>query len=231
MRIHWLQHVPFEGLGMIEAWAADQGHELTATRFARGDALPLPAEVDMVIAMGGPMNALEDDKYPWLKLERLFLGDVIRAGKPVLGVCLGAQLIAAALGAKVYRHEHIEIGWWPVERTGTAAIPWPEEVEVFHWHSDTFDLPNGAEPLCHSTACEYQGFVWNQRVVGLQFHLEMRPEDVAAICENCGHEVVDGPWIQPMERLKHIDPDLQERRRRLLNMILDGLAANYLPNS
>lgn len=210
---------------MIGEWAEAKGHELTATRFHAAESLPLPAEVDMVVAMGGPMNALEDDKYPWLRLERLFLGDVIRAGKPVLGVCLGAQLIAAALGAPVLRGEHTEIGWWRLARTGEASIPWPEEVEAFHWHSDTFELPMGAERICQSAACANQGFVIDGRVIGFQFHLEMRPEDIDAICAHCGHEVVDGPWIQPLAKLTEQDSGRQARLRRLLELTLDGLAA------
>ena len=216
---------------MIGEWAEANGHHVTTTRFHANEALPLPSEVDFAVVMGGPMNALDDAAYPWLARERMFLADVIRAGRPALGICLGAQLLAAALGATITPNPHREIGWWPVERSGDASLPWPEELEVFHWHGDTFSLPDGAERLCSSPACANQGFMWHGHVVGLQFHLEMRPEDLQAICEQCGHEIVDGPWIQPLERLLRLPPDHQERLRRLLHVILDGLAAQARPLS
>ncbi len=210
---------------MIEEWAAARGHQMNATRLYHHDALPLPAEVRMLVIMGGPMNALDDARHPWLALERAFIADVIRAGRPVLGVCLGAQLISAALGGTISPAPQREIGWWPVFRAAEAAIPWPEEVEVFHWHGDTFTLPDGAEHLCRSAACPQQGYILRGRVIGLQFHLEMRPADIAALSQHCGSEIVDGPWIQTAAQLSRPNPERQERLRRLLDMMLDALAS------
>lgn len=225
MRIHWLQHVPFEGLGMIEPWATERGHILTATRLFENEALPLPGEVDLLIIMGGPMGVHDQARHPWLEREKLFLEDYVRSGKPALGICLGAQLLAHVLGAEVSRNPHPEIGWWRIHRSpGGASIPWPEECDVFHWHGDRFALPDGAELLCSSEACDNQGFVWKGRVVGLQFHLEMTQPDIQRLCDHARDEIVDSPYIQPVEQLAPPAAEHQERLRTLLHMLLDGLS-------
>ncbi len=120
MRIHSLQHVPFEGLGSIEAWARDRGHSLTVTRFWAGDALPPPGALDWLIVMGGPMSVHDEAERSWLKAEKRFLRAALDAGKRVLGICLGAQLLAEAMGARIARARAKEIGWFPVTLTPEA---------------------------------------------------------------------------------------------------------------
>lgn len=225
MHIHWLQHVPFEGLGAIETWATQHRHTLSVTRFFDKDPLPLPDELDMLIVMGGPMGVNDTGKYPWLELERLFIGDVIRMGKPVLGVCLGAQLIAAALGATVMRAPQQEIGWFRVFRDRGLPLPWPEELEVFHWHSDTFTLPEDAVRICHSRACENQAFLYDGRVLALQFHIEMTPEGIEAIIENSNDQIVDGEHIQTAEAMREEAANKTGHLHTFLDMLLDILAA------
>lgn len=206
MNIHYLQHVPFEGPASIQGWAEARGHSITCTRLFAGDALPEIREIDMLIVMGGPMNVYEEKKYPWLAGEKRHIERAIAANKAVLGICLGAQLIADALGSRVYANKHKEIGWFPVQKTEQAGkIPafgaLSDEMVVFHWHGDTFDLPQGAIHAARSAACENQAFIYDGRVAGLQFHLETTRSGAAEMIRNCGHELVDGPFIQPAEAI------------------------------
>ena len=156
MKLHWCQHVPFEGLGSIEKWANRSGHLLTSTQFYSGDRLPSVDAFDCLVIMGGPMNIYEEDKFPWLSDEKRFVRDAICSGKSVLGICLGAQLVADVLGAAIYPNTYREIGWFPVKRTADTEYDrfLPEEVEAFHWHGDTFDSPPGSIHLARSEACE-----------------------------------------------------------------------------
>jgi GMP synthase (glutamine-hydrolysing) len=198
MRIHYFQHVPFEGLGCVAQWAEVKGHAVTVTRFYLNEPTPAQSEIDWLIVMGGPMNIYEEVEYPWLSREKRFIKEAIRAGKVVIGICLGAQLIADVLGGPVTRNAHKEIGWFPVEFTPEARLlnlP-VSPMTVLHWHGDTFAIPPGAVRIARSEACENQAFVYDGRVVGLQFHIEFTRESLGAIIPNCANELVEGKYIQ-----------------------------------
>lgn len=206
MKIHYLQHVPFEGLGSIEVWAKSNGHLLSATRFYNHEPLPNIEDIDSLIIMGGPMNVYEEDKYPWLVQEKKFIEQAIKKEKTVLGICLGSQLIADVLGAKVYRSPEQEIGWFPIELTSKAQLSpafsvLPKQLAVFHWHGDTFELPNNAIRMAKSEGCENQAFVYGESVIGLQFHLEMTKEAVQAIIKNSASEIIEGKYIQKPDEM------------------------------
>lgn len=200
MRIHWFQHVSFEGLGAIEGWLLARGHTLTHTRFYAGE--PAPATVDgfdWLIVMGGPMNIYQYRDHPWLRAEKRVIRDAVVANKRVLGVCLGAQLIADALGGKVYQNGEKEIGWFPltaVSEGDGSPFAFPEKAVVFHWHGDTFSLPPGGVWLARSAGCEHQAFAVGARVLGLQFHLEMTPDDVKRIAAECADELTPAAYVQ-----------------------------------
>lgn len=198
MRTHYLQHVAFEGLGSIATWLENAGHSITHTRFYETADLPSPADIDLLVVMGGPMSVNDEAEYPWLVAEKQFVRAVIAAGKPVLGICLGAQLIASAMGSKVYRNPVKEIGWWPVQaEPGNAdTFHFPPVSTVFHWHGETFDLPPGAIRLARSAGCTNQAFQWGERVIGLQFHLETTPASARDIVANCRDELIPATWIQ-----------------------------------
>jgi len=208
MRIHYLKHVPFEGLGCIREWGRDQGHTFSKTALFVGDAFPDPDGFEFLIVMGGPMGVYDDIQFPWLAQEMQFIGQCIRQGKKILGICLGAQLIARALGADVYPNQYKEIGWYPVTRspgageTGLGELL-PETFHAFHWHGDTFDLPEGAVHLAQSEACRQQAFFCPPATLGLQFHLESTRESIGGLIQNCGEELVPEPYIQTKAQLEN----------------------------
>lgn len=227
MKIHYLQHVPFEGLASIEWWAANQNHSLSATRFYRNDPLPAVNEIDWLIVMGGPMNIYEEDRYPWLTEEKRFIEQAIKQDKTIVGICLGAQLIADVLGAKVYQGQHREIGWFPIEMAEGAENTivfdsLPQKLTVFHWHGDTFDLPEASTRLAYSEGCQNQAFVYKERVLGLQFHLESTKESVQQIINNCADELVEGKYIQKPEAMLRED-DKFDTINQAMNRILNNL--------
>jgi GMP synthase (glutamine-hydrolysing) len=207
MKVHWFQHVPFEGLGSIADWIRRGRHTLGVTRFHRDEPLPAVADVDLLVVMGGPMNVHEEAKHPWLTREKRFIGAAIAGGRRVLGVCLGAQLVAEVLGARVYANTEKEIGWFAIEPTEAAAASglfsrFPQRLEVFHWHGDTFDIPAGALHVARSKSCAHQAFVYAERVVGLQFHLETTQAAARQLIAHCSDDLVGGRYIQePQEML------------------------------
>jgi GMP synthase (glutamine-hydrolysing) len=207
MNIHWLQHVEFEGPGCIGNWAGIHGHEITRTRLYADEELPDPLQIDMLVIMGGPMGVYDEQVYPWLNHEKAFIDRCIAQSMPVLGICLGAQLVADILGAHIYRNKYKEIGWHMIELTSEArkhriAENLPASMSVFQWHGDTFDIPVNSVHLASSAACGNQAFLYKGSVLGLQFHFESTPESVAQLVANCRHELVPGePYIQPEDRI------------------------------
>ncbi len=204
MRIHSLEHAPFEGPAHIAQWAARNGHSIVSTRLYETPWLPELGDLDLLLVMGGPMNIYEDVRYPWLAPEKAFIQAAIDAGKAVLGVCLGAQLVADALGAQVIKNEEREIGWYPVKlewmaRRSTLFGDFPERFPAFHWHGDTFGIPPGALHIAGNEACEHQAFEYESKVVGLQFHLEATVGSIAGLVENCREEITPDPFVQQLE--------------------------------
>lgn len=222
MRTHYLQHVPFEGLGSIEPWLTSAGHEVTCTRLFEVADLPDPDAIDCLVILGGPMSVNDEAEYPWLASEKRFIREVIHSGKPVLGICLGAQLIASALGARVSRNREKEIGWFPVHAevaADAAVFPFPSPQTVFHWHGETFDLPPGAVKLAKSAACENQAFQLGKSVIGLQFHLETTPESARAIIAHCGDELVPSTYVQTADEMLSAEAE----RYRAINDLMAGV--------
>ena len=228
MRIHCLMHVPFEGPYGIGDWAAARGHTLDLTPLYEGGQPPDPAQFDWLVIMGGPMSVGDEAEYPWLVVEKDLIRRAIAAGRTLVGVCLGAQLIAEVLGGRVYRNREKEIGWMPIEWTaagqGSPVTGFlPPTLTAFHWHGDTFELPAGAVHLARSAACEHQAFLYDGRVLGLQFHLESTPESVAGICAGCADELVPGPYVQGAERILAATAQDYARLNAALFGILDRL--------
>ena len=225
MNIHYLQHVPFEGLGSMEALLKSGGHRLTRIRLYLEEAFPQPHEIDWLIVMGGPMGVHDGDQYPWLTREKAFISQVIQQGKLVLGICLGAQLIATVLGAQVTRSSDREIGWFDIERdpliaTSIFAKAFPQQLKVFHWHGETFAIPAGAVPLASSAACKNQGFIYDERVLALQFHLETTMATAQALIDHCADELDGSTYVQPATTMLE-NPERFGRINQVMAAVLD----------
>ncbi len=224
MKLHYLQHVPFEGLGIIKPWAEANGFKISCSRLYAGEKLPKMEAFDWLIVMGGPMGIFDDTEYPWLVAEKEFIKRAVDTNKTVLGICLGAQLMADVLGAKVYPGPQKEIGWFPIQRAQNAPMLIPEELMVFHWHGDTFELPDGAVRLASSEACANQGFVYNHRAIGLQFHMETTPESMNALIKNCSDELTNATFIQTAEQMRNGRP-LINQINAAMEHLLDAILA------
>lgn len=223
MKLHWLQHVPFEGLGTIEDWAEEQGFDISCTRLYEDEELPEVDSFDWLIVMGGPMGIFDYNDYPWLTDEKEFIELAIDEEKIVVGICLGAQLMADVLGANVFPGPMKEIGWFPIQRCQEAPALIPEKLTVFHWHGDTFEIPEGAVPLATTEPGINQGFVFNDTAIGLQFHMETTADSMDSIIEHCGHELVDAPFIQSAAEMRAGLPNIgtvNAAMKKLLDSLL-----------
>lgn len=225
MKLHYLQHVPFEDLGSIENWAKARGASVSCTRLYEGEQLPTQLDMDLLVIMGGPMGVDDEQEYQWLSEEKAFLSKAIAANVKVLGVCLGAQLLAQSLGARVFPGKEKEIGWLPIEAIDTnsnhpIAQILADAGEVFHWHGDTFDIPKNALHLAKSVGCENQAFAVGDHILGFQFHLETTPKSANALIENCGHEITDARFIQPAKEMLK-DGNRFKKINKLMEACLD----------
>lgn len=229
MRAHYLQHVAFEGLGSIDAWLKSAGYQITATRFYQSSLLPAADSFDFLIIMGGPMGVNEEERYPWLRMEKRFIRQVIKRGTPVLGICLGAQLIAASLGESVYPNRRKEIGWFPVQgidHQDKALFLFPAEFEAFHWHGDTFDLPADSVLLASSEGCTNQAFQLGASVMGLQFHPEITHESVKTMINNCRDEILPSKFVQPPPVMLDTSPHKYQTANTLMGEVLSFLTGS-----
>jgi GMP synthase-like glutamine amidotransferase len=229
MRAHVLQHVPFEDVGSMADWLSGRHAVTTYTRFHASPQLPGLDGIDLVIVMGGPMSVNDTHAHPWLVSEQAFIKEAVERGTAVIGVCLGAQAIAAALGARVFPNACKEIGWFPVEAVpveGNDALALPVRFDAFHWHGETFDLPPGAVHLARSAACEHQAFQFGRNVIGLQFHLETTPESAGQLIEHCRAELVNEPCIQSEDVMRSTARHVYERTNALMAQVLEYVTSH-----
>lgn len=227
LRIHYLQHVSFEGLGCIEAWATSNGHELTCTRFYENDPLPHTDRFDWLIVMGGPMGVYDEEKYAWLKAEKDFIRKTIANNKTLIGICLGSQLIADVLGCQIVRNKQKEIGWFDVELSAAGKKhvlfdDFEKKFKVFHWHGDTYHLTKDQIHLIKSEGCLNQAFIHSNNVLGLQFHFEVTPESLKGMLEAGKHELIPDVYIQTEEEIL-ANSEFMKRNNQMLFSILDKL--------
>ena len=225
MKIHFLQHAHFEDPGYLIDWVETNGHSHSSSYLFKNETLPGMEEFDLLIIMGGPMNIYEEEKYPWLAAEKKFIKKAIDSGKKVLGICLGSQLIADALGAKVYPNKHKEIGWFPVYKNEFNCFNCTRyherEITSFHWHGETFDLPEGASRLFSSEATPNQAFAIGENVIALQFHWEVKKENIEKMIQFSGSDITQGRFVQSEKELLNEEIDYSIAHQNL-NKILIG---------
>ena len=206
MRIHIIQHLAHEHGASIVDWAKNRDHDLSYTyTFNEEYAFPSLDHFDMLVILGGTMGAYEEDKYTWLRAEKYFIARAIEAGKLILGICLGSQILANVLGSEVYPHDKKEIGFFPIYKTEDGKIEnsladIPSIWTVFHWHGDTFDLPPGATHLFFSGGCKNQGFR-KDKCFGFQFHGEANAELLQAMIAHERNELLKDDYIQSEDEI------------------------------
>jgi GMP synthase (glutamine-hydrolysing) len=227
MKIAVLQHAACEGPGDIARWAEARGHAVTICHVYQGAMLPRLDAFDLLVIMGGEMNIYQDRDWRWLKWERPFIGSALAAGKRAVGICLGSQFLADALGGRVTQNPAHELGWFPITWTAEAQKIFPElplTGTVLHWHGDTYSLPAGAVRLASSEVCEQQGFLVPGRVLGLQFHLEVDPALAQEFVDGQG-EWPKGRFVQQPADIVAAAPKYCDANRRLLFYLLDTFCA------
>ncbi len=236
MRLLVLQHISCEHPGVFTEVMRERGVEPVAVELDAGEALPDWREFDGVIAMGGPMGATDDADHPWLALEKQLVRESVDDGRPFLGVCLGVQLLAAALGARVYSSERAEVGLLPVELTAEgradpvfAGLDGP--LVSLQWHGDTYELPDGAVHLARSPQVEQQAFRAGDRAYGVQFHLEVTPEmarewaEVPAYRQSLANTLGEERGAEFLAEVERRAIDLHPAARRLFSNWLDVAGA------
>jgi GMP synthase-like glutamine amidotransferase len=172
------------------------------------------------------MSVNDESGFPWLVSEKKFILEAIHSGTPVLGICLGGQLIASAMGARIYRNHAKEIGWFPIYgmlSNDTSFFSFPPLMKVFHWHGETFDLPSGAIRLAKSDGCENQAFQFGKSVIGLQFHLETTPEAARELVTHCRDELVQSRYIETEKEILSAKPELYRSINQMMGRILSFL--------
>ncbi len=196
MQIHTILHAPYEDIGNIKSWAQKNECQISKTHIFNGEKFPEDlSEIDFLLIMGGPMCVYDDNEFPWLIHEKKFIEKAINSPiKKILGICLGAQLLANVLGAEVRKNRVKEIGWFPVNLTmdgkeHPAFKDVPGAFNALHWHGDTFDIPLGAKHIAFSAFCENQAFSY-ENIIGLQFHPEVNRDLLAGFLKDPGMELI-----------------------------------------
>lgn len=239
MRVVVLQHIACEPPGAFEDVLREQGAAIQRVELDEGDSLPNWRDFDAIVAMGGPMSVNDDDMLPWLSDEKRFIGEAVRAGRPYWGACLGVQLLAASLGARVYAGPRPEVGLLAVTLTEAAlADPvfagLPRQMVTLQWHGDTFDLPEGAVALASSPAYPNQAFRWGQHAYGVQFHVEVSVQmarewaGVPAYATALDNVLGSGALPRLIAEMARHEPNMRAQARRMFEQWLSRVASSQL---
>jgi GMP synthase-like glutamine amidotransferase len=230
MNILIIKHVDIEGPGLIEYCLDQENIPYQILELKPGIHLPKLDDFTHLVILGGPMNVDEGDRYPFLKDEDLFIKEAIQRGKRILGICLGAQLIAKALGAKVFKAPVKEIGWYDVSLTRIGAVDplfshLPKTFSVFQWHEDTFEIPHGATLIATSSLVPYQAFRYGDNAYSLQFHLEVTEEMIREWMENYKEEFEESqpPLLSKLKILSDTELKIEPYKKRGIKFLKNFL--------
>lgn len=228
MKLIYLQQVPFETPAHVGRWAAGRGFDVSGVHLFDGHKLPEVNDFDWLVVLGGPMSVSDRQRYPWLADEEDLIRRAVEARRVVIGLCLGAQLMAEALGGRVYSAGQREIGWHEVCLTGRGAhdsllCDWPQRFHVFQWHAETFDIPPDAIHLFASEACHNQAFQYDRCAYALQFHLEMGEPQIRELIENSPDMSYEGPLVQSSEEMLELTGQHEPAARRLCERLLNSI--------
>lgn len=229
METYIFQHVEFEGPGILLKLLKDRGHNVHIVKLFAGDPIPHEDDVDFAIIMGGPMSVLDEADHPYFVREKELCRDMVQLSKPLLGICLGAQMIASAFRAAILKAPEKEIGWHPVKwgEKSKAFAKGFGTVNAFHWHGQMFKVPKEATWLAGSEGCENQAFRLGS-AIALQFHLEATPDSIASILKNCAEEHAEAldakcKFVQDEKEIKELTAKYVEDANKFMNTILDEM--------
>lgn len=228
MKVLILQHTATEGAGGALDWCAKHNAEITYINLYQPNPnFDSTQEVDLMMILGGPMSVNDEEELAWLKPEKQFVREMIARKTPVLGICLGAQMIATALGVTVGANPETEIGWHQVRNISTdpSVFQLPEHFDVFHWHGETFQLPPHAIRLAESDACVNQGYQIGDRVIGLQFHPEVTLDTMKHWIEDAGDSLKPSTYVQTPDYMTTMSANYIPNAHALLHSMLDYLVS------
>lgn len=222
MRIHYIQHVAHEDLGCIYDWVIDRKHQLSSTKIFENVTFPDIETFDLLIILGGPMSV--NDNLGWISEEKKFIKKAIDNNKKILGICLGSQFIASVLGERIVQNLKKEIGWFPIRISNNSECETPigkadEEIIVFHWHGETYNLPNKTIHLAESVVCKNQAFVFNKNVIALQFHLEITEKSLEKMITFGTDELVNDDFIQKKEKMVSFQNQILECNKKMVSLM------------